>query len=166
MQKATRRRHLYMVEDLFVTRLLQVHACMHACASIWSRIASSLGFVTRLPQDTIGRGAVRTTDPEQADLFFVPSLQWHTQGPRCPRAAVRLMAHYIRSAYPYWERTGGRDRESPQNRQPAPCALHPVPDILYPVPCALYPVPCTLCPAPCDAALSTVCPLDRHPRLL
>jgi len=46
--KLSRRRHLYMAEDLFVARLLQ---------------------------DTVGRGAVRTVDPDMADLFFVPTLQ-------------------------------------------------------------------------------------------
>ena len=66
-------------------------------------------FLSRLLEDTVGGGAARTLDPEAADLFFVPTMQWHTQGNACARASVRLMAHYVRAAFPYWERSGGRD---------------------------------------------------------
>lgn len=124
--KAARRRHLYMAEELFVSRLLEdtvgraavrnagtgasTGAGLGPGASASTRLRAPTLTVTRVLTPTqVGRGAVRTADPEAADLFFVPTLQWFTQGNRCPRAAVRLTAHYVRSAFPYWERSGGRD---------------------------------------------------------
>lgn len=66
-------------------------------------------FLTRLLADTVGPHAARTTDPEQADLFVVPLLAWRNMATRCPRGLARLVTHYVRSTFPYWDRSGGRD---------------------------------------------------------
>ena len=68
-------------------------------------------FLTRLLEDTTGRGAARTTDPESADLYFVPAMLSHgvAGSGGCTRTALRLAAHYVRTAFPYWARSGGRD---------------------------------------------------------
>ncbi|KIZ06152.1 exostosin-like glycosyltransferase [Monoraphidium neglectum] len=69
----------------------------------------------------------RTLDPEEADFFYVPAYTscymwpvhawadypfWHSHGgPRVRHASamtLELLRH-IQSAYPYWNRTGGRD---------------------------------------------------------
>ena len=59
---------------------------------------------------------VRTLDPEEADLFFVPTLGSLGRMPgsegahRCMQPAqIELLVHHVRSRYPFWERSEGRD---------------------------------------------------------
>lgn len=60
--------------------------------------------------------AVRTLDPEKADLFFVPTLGSLGRMPgsegahRCMQPAhIEMLVHYVRTHHPYWDRSGGRD---------------------------------------------------------
>ena len=60
--------------------------------------------------------AVRTHDPEEADLFFVPTLGSLQGMPkaagakRClERGRLQLAVKWLRAHYPYWDRSGGRD---------------------------------------------------------
>lgn len=69
-------------------------------------------FLDYLLRDT----SVRTIDPEQADLYFVPTLGSLGRMPgsegrhRCTQTAhIEMLAHHVRSTYPYWDRSGGRD---------------------------------------------------------
>ena len=59
---------------------------------------------------------VRTLDPDNADLFFVPTLGSLGRMPgsegnhRCTQPAhLELIVHHVRTQYPFWDRTGGRD---------------------------------------------------------
>ena len=69
-------------------------------------------FLNYLLRDT----HVRTLDPEEADLFFVPTLGSLGRMPgsegahRCMQPAqLEMLVHHISSRYPYWERSEGRD---------------------------------------------------------
>ena len=60
--------------------------------------------------------SVRTLDPEQADLFFIPTLGALGGMPkaagtkRCvERGRLELAIRHVRSQHPYWDRSGGRD---------------------------------------------------------
>ena len=59
---------------------------------------------------------VRTRDAESADLFFVPTLGSLGRMPgsegahRCMQPAqIEMLVHHVRSRYPYWDRSQGRD---------------------------------------------------------
>ena len=53
---------------------------------------------------------IRTLDPSQAKLFYVPTfmMQRHTWAGAIQRTMLSVYNH-LRFAYPYWNRTGGRD---------------------------------------------------------
>lgn len=60
--------------------------------------------------------AVRTLDPEMADLFFVPTLGSLGRMPgsegthRCMQPAhLEYLVQHLRSKHPYWDRSDGRD---------------------------------------------------------
>ena len=62
--------------------------------------------------DTLLRDfTVRTLDPEKADLFLVPLLSYFNAGANtvCHRGQAELALSYVRSRYPFWERSGGSD---------------------------------------------------------
>lgn len=54
---------------------------------------------------------VRTLDPSRAHLFYVPTfiMQRHTWGSPMVGRSMQRAYEYIRHAYPYWNRSGGRD---------------------------------------------------------
>ena len=60
--------------------------------------------------------AVRTLDPESADLYLVPTLGSLGRMPgsegthRCMQPAqLEMLVHHLRSRHPYWDRSEGRD---------------------------------------------------------
>ena len=57
-----------------------------------------------------GRGGVRTLDAEEADLFVLPlRMERHLGNRGEMRALLEIALHHIATAYPYWDRMGGRD---------------------------------------------------------
>ena len=39
----------------------------------------------------------------------MPTFAQHVTENRCPRSLLRLLQHWVRSSFPYWDRSGGRD---------------------------------------------------------
>ena len=61
----------------------------------------------------------RTTDPSEADLFYVPTWDWHGSW---GNPEVYYRAHrYISTAYPYWNASGGADHLWAIARDAAAC---------------------------------------------
>ena len=61
----------------------------------------------------LGDGATRVTQPEDADLFYVPMLgalgPGGSIGGGCERDKLELIIRYVRARWPWWDRSGGRD---------------------------------------------------------
>lgn len=85
---------------------------------------AELRFLETLQQDT----AVRTLDPEDADLFFVPLLSyWNARANvGCPRAQLELVLGYIKGRYPFWRRSSGHDHVIFACNDMGGCGLGPV----------------------------------------
>lgn len=64
-------------------------------------------FIGRLLRDW----SVRTLNPERADLYLIP--MFSVRGPAtnsyCDRARVELITQHVRSRYPFWNRSNGKD---------------------------------------------------------
>lgn len=85
-------------------------------------------FLDYLLRDT----AVRTLDPEMADLFFVPTLGSLGRMPgsegthRCMQPAqLELLVQHLRSKHPYWNRSEGRDHVFFLTGDQGACGLGP-----------------------------------------
>ncbi|PSC75115.1 exostosin-like glycosyltransferase [Micractinium conductrix] len=53
---------------------------------------------------------VRTEDPSEANLFFVPAFTYHYSGNvGTAEEHIHLLLDHLKHTYPYWNRTGGRD---------------------------------------------------------
>lgn len=74
---------------------------------------------------------VRTENPWEANLFYVPAFTYAYSGNAGPWVSARLNAHlhsvvrYIRAAYPWWERHGGRDHFVWLTNDRGACSLAP-----------------------------------------
>ncbi|KAL4854627.1 glycosyltransferase like protein [Chlorella vulgaris] len=66
---------------------------------------------------------VRTEDPSQASLFFVPALSWSYGGNDLNSAHLDLVADHLASHYPHWNRSQGRDHVSWLTNDRGSCAL-------------------------------------------
>lgn len=85
-------------------------------------------FLDYLLRDTF----VRTLDPEEADLFFVPTLGSLGRMPgsegahRCMQPAhIEMLVHHLRTRYSYWDRTEGRDHVFFLTGDQGACGLGP-----------------------------------------
>ena len=64
--------------------------------------------------DTLLKSSIRTMDPEEAHLFYVPifvGCYLHHIGTNFDKASTKIIngVNWIKKNYPYWERTQGRD---------------------------------------------------------
>ncbi|EFN51266.1 hypothetical protein CHLNCDRAFT_141180 [Chlorella variabilis] len=66
---------------------------------------------------------VRTEDPSEANLFFVPALSWSYGGNALNAVHLDLVADHIASHYPYWNRSQGRDHIFWLTNDRGACAL-------------------------------------------
>ncbi|GBF92598.1 hypothetical protein Rsub_05212 [Raphidocelis subcapitata] len=134
-----RRRPLVFVYDMpapFVARLLQFRSDKAACT--W-RLFGGEGNGTTFTgsawpyalesffHEALLQSPHRTLDPDEADLFFVPvyasclieAVVGHADAPWYPKSSPSRVQHgallyaealdWLRSAYPYWNRSQGRD---------------------------------------------------------
>lgn len=54
--------------------------------------------------------SVRTEDPSEADLFYIPSFTFSYSGKTASGIEhTELLLDHIKTAWPYWNRTGGKD---------------------------------------------------------
>ena len=83
--------------------------CFLECDPLHSRriYATQAHFDGHLMHDDF----VRTLNPESAKLFYVPTfiMARHTWGSKGVGRSMTAAYEYIRHAFPYWNRTGGRD---------------------------------------------------------
>ena len=90
------------------------------CAPVHERriYSSQAHFESRLLHDTF----VRTANPEEARLFYVPTffLQRYTWNAHIRRPMLRILRH-IRTTYPYWNRSAGRDHVWFVSGERTPC---------------------------------------------
>ena len=75
----------------------------------------------------LGDGSVRVSDPEQADLFFVPTFtaQGVSSNFFCPKGQIELVASHLRAHSPYWQRSSGRDHVFFVTGDKGACGLPP-----------------------------------------
>ncbi|KAI3430530.1 hypothetical protein D9Q98_005123 [Chlorella vulgaris] len=66
---------------------------------------------------------VRTEDPAEANLFFVPALSWAYAGNQLNSRHLDLVIDHINSSYPFWNRTGGKDHFFWLTNDRGACAL-------------------------------------------
>ncbi|KAL4519102.1 hypothetical protein Ndes2526A_g00206 [Nannochloris sp. 'desiccata'] len=60
--------------------------------------------------DSLIKSNVRTEDPSEAHLFFLPALTYaYTSNLGNPNLHVTRVVDYVREEFPYWNRTDGRD---------------------------------------------------------
>ncbi|GBF90959.1 exostosin-like glycosyltransferase [Raphidocelis subcapitata] len=125
--------YVYDVPAPYVSRMLSYRMLKDACAWRWfdSSNQTVVGFFTYASEtlliELLLASPHRTLDPEEADFFFVPSLSacylnpvlgwadhpwWYTRSFQRINHAV-MMTHellaWVKTAHPYWNRTGGAD---------------------------------------------------------
>lgn len=115
----------YVLRTWF-TSLIHAHAVceLTPASNCWSHGSTIHSDASRVADTTEWRfidyllkdAAVRTLDPEEADLFFVPTLGSLQGMPkaagakRClERGRMQLAIRWLRANHPYWDRSGGGD---------------------------------------------------------
>jgi len=79
-------------------------------------------FLTRFLNDS----EVRTENPHEANMFFIPMLAYFYSGNVLPYDAhVAKVIHYIKTTHPWWNRTNGGDHFFWLTSDRAPCGLRP-----------------------------------------
>lgn len=75
----------------------------------------------------LGDRAVRTTDPDAADLYFVPTFaaQGVSSNFFCPRGQLELIVSHLRAKSTYWRRSEGRDHVFFLTGDKGACGLPP-----------------------------------------
>jgi hypothetical protein len=75
----------------------------------------------------LGDASTRTTDPAQADLFFVPlfAVQGVSSNFYCPRGQLELVVGHLQARSSYWRRSQGRDHVFFVSGDKGACGLPP-----------------------------------------
>ena len=112
--------YVYDIPEELATRPYSLKYCRNGQSSIYG---AEERFLPMLLKDE----AVRTVNPAEANLFYVPTFT--TYGPAgnvgCDRARITMIQEYIRTHRPYWSRCHGCDHVFFMTNDRGACGLGP-----------------------------------------